>query len=475
MNALENAPPLCVDLDGTLTPVDTLHESLLSLVRRAPAFLLRLPGLLLKGKAAFKDAVAERAQIDVALLPLRPELLQWLLAERAAGRHLVLVTASNGRMAEAIAAAHPVFDSVIASDGSRNLAGEHKRAALVARFGEQGFDYAGNETKDLAVWRSARRAVVVGGAGLAAAASKVAQVERVFPAGPPSPRVWIKAARLHQWVKNVLIFLPALLAHSIFNPTVLLESALAFVAYGLCASSVYVVNDLLDLDADRRHPRKRKRPFASGAISARSGLVFTVLLLAAAIAIALVVGLRFAVVLAAYYALTWAYSVRLKRAAIVDVMTLAGLYTMRIIAGAAATGILPSFWLLALSMFGFMSLGVVKRYTELHDAAKAGTAGGHGRGYSAEDLPLLLSLGSAAGFCAVVVMALYINSPDSQVLYKHTKTMWLICPLMLYWISRVWLLTARGQMPDDPVVFAVRDRISLATFALIGLVVLIAI
>jgi len=308
-----------------------------------------------------------------------------------------------------------------------------------------------------------------------ARAAAVATVGLVFPATPPSLRLWIKAARLHQWAKNALVFLPALLAHAIFKTDILLASALAFLAFGLCASSVYVVNDLLDLDSDRRHPRKRKRPFASGALPAQGGLIFSAFLLSAAIVIALANGWQFCVVLAGYYTLTWAYSVRLKRAAIVDVLTLAGLYTIRIIAGAAATGIPASFWLLALSTFAFMSLGVVKRYTELYDADKAGTVGGHGRGYSAADLPLLLGLGTAAGFSAVMVMALYINSTDSQVLYAHKRALWLVCPLMLYWISRVWLLTTRGQMPDDPVVFALRDRISLVTFALIGLIVLLAI
>jgi 4-hydroxybenzoate polyprenyltransferase/phosphoserine phosphatase len=472
---MDNAVPLCVDLDGTLTPVDTLHESLLNLVRRSPALLLRLPALLLRGKAALKDAVAAQARIDVFSLPMRHDLVDWLAAQRAGGRRLVLVTASDRRMAEAVADHLKLFDEVIASDGRVNLDGERKRAALVARFGEKGYDYVGNETKDIEVWRSARQAIVVGGSALAAGAGAVAELGRVFAVPAPPLRLWIKAARLHQWVKNALIFLPALLAHSIFKSDIVLLSALAFVAFGLCASSVYIVNDLLDLDSDRRHPRKRNRPFASGALSARSGLVFALLLLAGAIAIAALVGWQFSAVLAGYYALTWAYSVRLKRAAIVDVMTLAALYTIRIIAGAAATGIPPSFWLLALSIFAFMSLGVVKRYTELYDAAKAGTAGGHGRGYSATDLPLLLSLGTAAGFCSVVVMALYINSADSQLLYAHKRALWLVCPLMLYWICRVWLLTARGQMPDDPVVFAMRDRISLVSFALIGLIVMVAI
>jgi len=429
----------------------------------------------MRGKAQFKRVVAADAPPDLRSLPLNRDLVDWVAGQRAAGRKVYLVTASDRATADLVAAHLALFDDVIASDGTNNLDGTRKRDALVARFGEKGFDYAGNEEKDLAVWKSARRAIVVGGESLVAKAARVSTVERTFAVAAPSVRVWVRAARLHQWVKNVLIFLPSILAHSVFKPDVLVESMLAFVAFGLCASSVYVVNDLLDLDSDRRHPRKRNRPFAAGTLSARSGIVLSLVLIVSAGAIAATVGGRFFAVLAAYYVLTWAYSVRLKRAAIVDVMTLAALYTIRIVAGAAATGIPPSFWLLALSIFAFMSLGVVKRYTELFDAEKAGTVGGHGRGYRGTDLPLLLALGTAAGFCSVVVMALYINSSDSQVLYKHSKLLWLICPLMLYWISRVWLLTSRGQMQDDPVVFAMRDRISLATFGLAGLIVLLSI
>ena len=275
-------------------------------------------------------------------------------------------------------------------------------------------------------------------------------------------------------MKNVLVFLPALLAHRIGDPPVFLASLLAFVAFGLCASSVYVVNDLLDLSSDRRHPRKRLRPFASGVLSARSGLLASSALLATSVLLAATVNRWFCLSLAAYYFFTWLYTLQLKRAAIVDVMALAGLYTLRIIAGAAATTIEPSFWLLAFSIFIFLSLGIVKRFAELDGARQAGRDGGYGRGYSSDDLSLLMSLGIAAGYSAVVVMALYINSADSQALYKHNKPLWLICPLMLYWISRIWLLTSRGQMEDDPVVFAVRDRISLAVLGLIGFVVFVS-
>jgi 4-hydroxybenzoate polyprenyltransferase len=402
-------------------------------------------------------------------------LLQWLKEEQGRGRRLVLATAANATIAQGIAGHLGVFDEIVCSSGTENLAGDNKRKALVARFGEKGFDYVGNATADLSVWRSAHRAIVVGGAGISAQAGRVAEVSRRFPVRPAPLRVWLKAIRVHQWIKNVLIFVPAMVAHRVLEPQVLFHSALAFLAFSLCASSVYVINDLLDLTADRRHPRKRARPFASGALSARSGLVLAVLLVGACIGIALAVNLWFCAALAAYYVFTWAYSLRLKRAALVDVMTLAGLYTLRIIAGAAATSIDPSFWLLAFSIFVFLCLGVIKRYAELYEVRHEGGGGGHGRGYSGQDLQLLMSMGMSSGYCAIVVIALYINSPDSQTLYRHIQAIWLVCPMLLYWISRMWLLASRGQMDDDPVVFAVRDRISLATLAIIGLLVFLAI
>jgi 4-hydroxybenzoate polyprenyltransferase len=427
-----------------------------------------------KGKAGFKHEIAIRKRAEVASLPFRADLLEWLQIERAKGRRLVLTTASDRLVADEVAQRLNLFDEIIASDGHTNLSGENKRLALVARFGERGFDYVGNEAKDEAVWKSSRVAVVVGGDSVVNGARSVAEVSRVFPVKKPTLRVWVKAVRLHQWIKNVLIFLPALLAHSILKPAVLSETLLAFLSYGLCASSVYLVNDLFDLASDRRHPRKRARAFASGALSARAGVIAALLLLTAAAALAVSVNLYFCGVLVGYYFFTWAYSLRLKGSALIDVMMLTGLYTLRIIAGSAATMIPPSFWLLAFSVLLFLSLGIVKRYAELEDARIAGKAGGHGRGYTSADLPLLMSLGTSAGYCAVLVTALYINSPDSQMLYKHNKPLWLICPLMLFWISRIWLLTSRGQMHDDPIVFAIRDHMSLLILLAVAAVVVVS-
>ena len=440
--------PVCLDLIGTLTPANPRHERALGALKRV----------------AF----------DVAMLPFRADLLQWLREERARGRRVVLLADGDPQLAEQVAAHLELFDEVARTDGGGSAA-ERKRRALVERFGERGFDYAGSDAADMTVWETSRGAIVVGDRKLSDRVGRTARLLHFFAAPKPTLRTWIKAIRLHQWVKNALIFLPALLAHEISNPAVLLQAVLAFIAFGCCASSVYVTNDLFDLVADRQHPRKRRRPFAAGLLSVRAGIYVSAALFACAALIASAVGGLFVLVLASYYVITWAYSLRLKRIALVDVMTLAGLYTLRIIAGCAATHIEPSFWLLALSVFLFLSLGFVKRYAELDDSRKAGKLVGHSRGYGADDLPLILSLGTTAGYSAIVVVALYINSPDSIALYHHKKTLWLICPLMLFWISRVWMLTARGHMHDDPVVFALRDRVSLIVLAALGLIVLLAI
>jgi 4-hydroxybenzoate polyprenyltransferase len=446
MNA--QSVPLCVGVDGTLTPANARHERALGALKRV----------------AF----------DAGALPFRDELVRWLGEERAAGRRVVLVADGDPGLDEQVATHLGLFDEVARADGSGSAA-DRKRRALVERFGERGFDYAGSDAADLPVWAAARGAIVVGNRKLADRVGRTTQLLRTFAAPQANLRTWIKAIRLHQWVKNALVFLPALLAHHITNPAVLLPAVLAFLAFGCLASSVYVTNDLFDLAADRQHPRKRRRPFAAGVLSVRAGIYASLALLLCALLLTALVGWNFGLVLAGYYLLTWAYSLRLKRIALLDVMTLAGLYTLRIIAGSAATHIEPSFWLLAFSVFLFLSLGFVKRYAELYDARKAGKLAGHGRGYGSDDLALIMNLGTTSGYCAVVVIALYINSPDSIALYHHHKTMWLICPLMLFWISRVWMLTARGHMHDDPVVFALRDRVSLMVLAALGLMVVLSI
>lgn len=466
--------PLCIDLDGTLTYVDTLHEGLLRALRTNPLRLLGAIGSLRGGKAAFKREVAAIAPIDARSLPYRQDLLDWIRQQKESERVLVLATAADKSTADAVADHLGLFDEVVASEGAANLAGDGKRAALVARFGEKGFDYAGNSSADLKVWGSAANAIVAGSNGLVNKARAIATVDRVF--APPTNNLlaWVKAARLHQWVKNLLVFVALILTHNLDNVELVAASVLAFVAFGLCASSVYIFNDLLDLPSDRRHPRKHRRPFASGRLQTSHGVFVGATLLVASLSIAAAVNLWVLLTILVYYIFTWLYSLRLKRIALVDVMMLAGLYTMRLFAGNAATLVWPSFWVLAFSIFLFLSLGIVKRYAEIDEARREGRDITMGRGYTTADLPFLQTLGTVSGYCAVLVLALYINDASAAALYQHQGVLWLTCPIMLFWISRIWLLTTRGYMHDDPIVFALRDRISLLLAGLLGLGILLA-
>jgi 4-hydroxybenzoate polyprenyltransferase len=286
--------------------------------------------------------------------------------------------------------------------------------------------------------------------------------------------VWWRALRVHQWLKNLLVFLPIVLAHRWREWPLLIDVVWATAAFCLCASSVYILNDILDRDFDRRHPSKRNRPFASGALTVRQGLWTAAALLGASALIAGRLNGLFAACLALYFVLAAAYSLWIKRVPVLDVILLAALYTLRILAGSAAATIAPSFWLLAFSQFMFLSLALVKRYAEIDTTTRVSGDTLIGRGYGRDDATLMLGLGPAAGFVAVLVLALYINSPESLVLYRHPQALWLICPLLLYWVTRVWFLTARGQMHEDPVVFAARDPVSLAAGVLAVVAILVA-
>ena len=465
------AIPLCVDLDGTLIRSDMLFESALSLLRRNPLYLFSFLAWLLRGRAHLKREIARRAEVDPTTLPYDERVVAWLRGE-AGLRPRVLCTASDADLAQGIADHLGLFDEVMASDGERNLAGRNKADSLRQRYGDKGFDYAGNEQRDLHIWKHARKAIVVNARdGLAAAAGEHCEVERVFEPAKSGLKVWLKALRLHQWLKNLLVFLPLFAAHRVLEVPALVHCAVAFFAFGLCASGVYVLNDLFDLDADRRHPRKRLRPFAAGTLPLAAGLIMAPLLTLAGLALALAVSLPFAGVLLCYYVLTLAYSLRLKRIVMLDVVVLAALYTVRIIGGAVAVGGGLSFWLLAFSMFLFLSLAMLKRYTELLSMQGSGKAQASGRGYAVDDIALIQSLGGSSGYMSVLVLALYINSTASEALYRHQEVLWLLCPLLLYWISRVWLIAHRGTMHDDPVVFALVDRVSRVVLALCAIVV----
>lgn len=483
--------PLCVDLDGTLVKSDTLYDSALALARHNPASLLKLPGWLMQGKAALKRHLTAAVTLEVAHLPYNRELLQYLEQQHAAGRPIYLATAADTVLAQRIADHLGLFTGVLASDGALNLAGHNKLAAFRQRFGDA-FTYIGNARPDLPLLQACREPMVANPTAGLRAGLRVAKITpvRVFEEQVSPLRAWIKALRLHQWAKNVLIFLPLLLAHA-RAPGLLAGAAVAFLSFGLCASATYIVNDLLDLDADRQHPRKRRRPFASGDLSVLAGVFVIILFLAAAAVLAMAVpriiqtispGLPFVPPyqinflgwLAIYLVTTLAYSLRLKRAVLVDVIVLSGLYTIRILAGSAATGVAVSTWLAGFSIFFFLSLAFVKRFAELENLLARGGEAPKGRGYHVSDIEQLRSFGTASGYASVVVLTLYISNLAAAQLYEHTNRLWLLVPVLLLWISRLWLQASRGRLDEDPVVYAITDKRSLLLGLLVVIIVLIS-
>jgi len=474
---MDTLRPLCVDLDGTLIHTDLLVESALTLLHRNPLYLFCFFWWLAKGKVHLKTQIAQRAGVDASLLPYNHQLLERLHALRTS-RELVLVTASDRRLAEEVAAHLGIFSQVLASDGVTNLSGRRKAALLVQRYGERGFDYAGNETVDLQVWNHSHTAIVVSSSkALPAKASQAAQEVEHIAVLRASPKTWMKALRIHQWIKNTLVFIPLLASHRIFEVGAGVHAVLAFICFGLCASGVYLLNDLLDLEADRAHRSKRHRPFASGRLKLVYGLIAAPLLTIAAFVIAaLTTPPSFVGLLAVYVAATLTYSFKAKAVASLDVMFLAGLYTLRIIGGTLAIGSPLSFWLLAFSVFIFLSLAILKRCVELEVLAKAGNQQqAKGRGYVVSDLAVIQPMGVASGYLSVLVLALYISSHASMTLYSKPECLWLVCPCLLYWVTRAWLVAHRGKMLDDPVVFAVTDRTSLITLFIAGLFAVLAV
>lgn len=454
--------PLVVDLDGTLIRTDMLHESALRLLRDDPLRTLYIPCWLSRGKAALKQRLADCVGFKPESLPYDDAFLDWLKLQRSEGRPLILCTASDRAIATAISEHLGVFDEVMASDGATNLAGARKADALESRFGRAGFDYAGNSRADLAVWRRARRAVVVNATPtVLKQAGDCCEVEQVFAAPASGWPAWRRVLRVHQWLKNLLVFVPLFAAHRLGDSALWSALALAFVAFSLCASSVYIVNDLLDLDSDRQHPRKRLRPFASGQVPAWKGVALAPLLLFASIALAWHVSPAFMAWLLAYFVLTCAYTLALKRVALLDCLALAALYTLRVIAGAAAADMVLSFWLLAFSGFVFLSLAFVKRYAELEVHVLGGRDMAPGRGYFTTDAPMVQALGIASGYAAVLVFALYVNSDAVRALYHSPEIVWGGVPVLLFWVSWMWMQAHRGHMHDDPLVFALRDKASV--------------
>lgn len=471
---IDDDVPLVVDLDGTLLRSDMLVETFSALLSAKPLAALAAVAALRRGKAALKAQIGRDAALDLPALPWNEPLIELVTAARAQGRRIYLASASDSRIVNAVAAHFGLFDGVFASDGKTNLSSRAKAASLCEAFGKGGFDYAGNSTADLAVFEKARNVILVDATRpLERTVRRTWPEARLMRSGSAGARTYLKAIRVHQWLKNVLLFVPAVAAHA-FGLATLASCILGFVSFSLCASSVYVMNDLVDLGRDRSHRTKRRRPFAAGTIPVLHGLVMVPLLLLGSVAIVPFIGVKFAVVLGSYYCATLAYSLWLKRLMMIDIVALACLYGLRLLAGAVAAGVPLSQWLVLFALFIFTMLASVKRCTELVDRIAAGSGNPAGRDYRLADLPMLEGFAAASGMTAILVLALYVNSDAVAMLYKHPKWLAAICVVTVYWIGRVLLLTHRGEMRDDPVVFAASDRISLICAAIAGAVFLIA-
>ncbi|MFH1067172.1 MAG: UbiA family prenyltransferase [bacterium] len=460
------ASVLCVDLDGTLIHTDTIWESVLLFLKKQPLGVFSLLFWLFKGRAYLKDALARQVSLDVSLLPFHEDFLVFLKQQKAEGRKIVLVTASHQQVAEQVAAWTGLFDEVIGSTLSCNLKGRQKADCLVKKFGAKNFDYAGNEWPDMKVWRVARRAIVVNASSFVLrAAQRHFEVSHVFHLPQSKVKTWLRALRSHQWIKNVLLFTPLIAAHHWLSLEGWLAAGMAFVSFSLFTSSVYVFNDLFDLEADRHHYRKKNRPFAGGHLQIYQGLIVIPLLFAGGVLTSLALPPAFLACGCAYYFASAAYSLRLKQIEVLDVLVLAGLYTIRIIAGAYAVGVTLSFWMLAFAVFLFLSLGLMKRFAELKDLRRQNKESAKGRGYLTSDLEQISSLGAASGYVAALVLALYLNSKEVSAIYHQPQILWGLCVLLLYWINRVWLLAHRGKMHEDPVIFTLTDKTSYAIAA----------
>lgn len=464
---------LVVDLDGTLTPTDTLVESLVQVVKQSPFNLIRLPFWLLKGRAGFKEDVSARAAILAELLPYRESLLVYLREEKAKGRRIVLATAAHHSIANDVAKHLGLFDQVLATEAGRNLKGVEKLRAIEEKVGRD-FVYVGDSRADLPIWEAARAAVLVNvTAGTAESVQRKVKIERAFHDESVGVGVWLRAFRVHQWMKNLLLFVPLLTAFSFAEISNLASIFLAFLAFSLAASATYMVNDLWDLENDRAHPRKRLRPLASGRLSILHGLAVASAALVVAFGLALLVSTDFFLMLLFYLLLTSAYSWALKEYVLVDVLVLSFLYTLRILAGSVAIGVPTSSWLLAFSVFIFLSLALVKRCAELVSLHQSGGEATRGRDYRVTDLIVLWPLGVGAALAAVVVFGLFISAPETQVRYGAAQLLWLVAFGLIYWLARMWVKTSRGEMLDDPVVYAIKDRGSRIT--LCGMIAIILI
>jgi len=467
------ASSLVVDLDDTLIKTDLLFEQILQVAKSNPLGIWRIPVWALQGKTHLKRQLASAAPLDPRLLPYRQSVLNLVKESKAQGCRVLLASASEERCVRAVAEHLGLFDGAFGSD-KVNLKGVRKLDVIQRELGAEPFSYIGDSRSDLPIWAQSQSAVAVNPSILVLRGLKrLGPSYQVIRDRKSLPLLLLRQMRVHQWVKNLLIFAPLLAGHFFLSPTHWIKSILAFIGYCLLASSVYVLNDLLDIESDRRHPRKSARPLAAGDLPIPVGMAMFPILLLCVVLTAAALPLEYGGLLLAYFVINLAYSFRLKKVLVLDVVILAALYTLRILAGGAAAEIPVSQWLLAFSVFFFFGLAMVKRFTEI--ARSGNKARLHGRGYHAEDREIVSSLGTASSFISILVLVLYLNGEHTKTLYSHPERLWLITPVLLYWTARLWILTHRNQVHDDPVVFAIKDRVSWIALGCLGVVIFISI
>ena len=464
-----------VDLDGTLIRSDLFFESILIFLRQKPLNFIRLMCWLIMGRSVAKALVARNVRLDIASLPYESELIDYIKLQRKQGHRIVLATASHWSYANQVADHLGLFDEVMATTAKLNLKGSAKLQQIENRVKGEPFAYAGDSAADRPIWNAASANIHVNSRSSDIALSHSRnKLEKTIQSRPSAVKAFVRTMRIHQYAKNALIFVPLITAHRYGDSAAVVASFWAFLCFSLCASGVYFLNDLLDLSADRQHTNKRNRPLASGELSLTVGAVGAVCLpLFAFITAVLILPTNFVAVLAAYFIITSAYSFYLKSIATTDVITLAVLFTLRVIAGATVLEIMLSSWLLAFSVFIFVSLAYLKRYVEVSTLSNR-EENAKGRGYTFDDRESLFILGATNSTISVLVLSLYISSPAVSIYYPNSQALWVLCLLMLYWSNHIWVEARRGKIHHDPVIFALRDPVSRGVLLAFAVVILIA-
>ena len=470
-------PPLCpivVDLDGTLTPTDTLVESLIKLCKKSPIQFLYSWKFLFFGIATFKQRVSDLISLDVKRLPYRADLVAFLKKEKKAGRRLILATAADRKIASAVADHMGLFDDVLSSDGKANLKGTKKLQAIQNLVGND-FVYAGDSKADLKVWQASESAIVVGNnVGVANKARSLTKTTQTFASPRPCIGDWLRILRLRHWLKNSLMFIPAITGMTVANAVALYDLAGGFFAFGMLTSATYIFNDLWDLESDRGHPTKCQRPLASADISIVSSIAIGVVLILLGLVVGYCLNFAFFLSMLMYMFTTGAYSAAIKKLVVMDILVLASLLTLRIVLGGLLCNLEISSWLLAFSFTAFFSLAILKRCTELVNLKTRNLTWVDGRGYSVKDLDFLWPAGISATVCSIVIFLQYISNEEVIGNYQSPALLWVAGFGITYWMSRLWIMTARGDMDDDPIAFATKDKTSLITVIIIAFVFIFA-